>query len=256
MSANSSRQSFDSQESKTTTTSAQLSSVDLDSLEESCYAIVMQMMPAHLRLPFATMLKAAELPAQHLSVVDVVAIDDSCLAEMQNFIRVVFDGDSLTFANTVLKEYQMNHHISSEFRTTESPARTTTTSLQLNIVGDFERVANTGHTSAAVPPVKAGVSSATKKGFGALLRASKSGELERVAATLPVDAAAALVDAAPAVGVFDSTGLVKVVDPFDSYVSFERYELLQDELFRYEVRCIIYLNPRKPSRFFHQRDLF
>ena len=58
-----------------------------------------------------------------------------------------------------------------------------------------------GGASTAVTPVKAGVSSATKKGFGALLRASKSGELERVAATLPVDAAAAVVDAAPVVGV-------------------------------------------------------
>jgi hypothetical protein len=42
-------------------------------------------------------------------------------------------------------------------------------------------------------PVKSGVSSATKKGFGALLRASKSGELERVAATIPADDATASV---------------------------------------------------------------
>ena len=61
-----------------------------------------------------------------------------------------------------------------------------------------------GGASTAATPVKAGVSSATKKGFGALLRASKSGELERVAATLPVDAAAAVVGAAPVVGAVSS----------------------------------------------------
>jgi hypothetical protein len=45
-------------------------------------------------------------------------------------------------------------------------------------------------SEAAAPvaaPVKRGVSSAAKKGFGALLRASKSGELEQVAATIPSD---------------------------------------------------------------------
>ena len=44
--------------------------------------------------------------------------------------------------------------------------------------------------------MKPSVSSATKNGFGALLRASKSGELERVAATLPVDAAPEVAPAA------------------------------------------------------------
>jgi hypothetical protein len=45
-------------------------------------------------------------------------------------------------------------------------------------------------SEAAAPvaaPLKRSVSSAAKKGFGALLRASKSGELEQVAATIPSD---------------------------------------------------------------------